>query len=227
MQHYRVLSLAWAALGLVLVAISIAVASPVQISATPSASETSPSEPAPGHFLVAKRSLKDLSFGQSVVYLLEHDETGTQGLIVNRSSDIKLSEALPDIADNQETEHVLHYGGPVGLSSIFMLIRSETVFDGLFHIANGVYVSTDRRVLDEILGAKTPENEVRFYLGYSGWAPGQLDYEFKRGSWHLMAADPDTIFTHDTQSLWGLLIKQLEPKLDPVAHGSLSNVSFR
>ncbi len=177
-------------------------------------------------FLVAKRSLEDLSFGQSVVYLLEHDESGTQGLIVNRSSDIKLSEALPEIEDSHEIEHVLHYGGPVGLSSVFILIHSETYGEGLVHVANGIYVSTDRRVLDKVLASKIPENEVRFYVGYSGWAPGQLDYEFKRGSWHLIAADPEDIFTSDTHLLWDRLIRQLEPELDPVAHRFPSDVSF-
>ena len=220
MRLIPVFPLTWVFLAVVLLAKPMAVASPDLVSTTSASSSANPTDPAPGMFLVSKRSLKDLSFGQSVVYLLEHDETGTQGLIVNRASDVTLSEVIPDVDGIQKVENVLHYGGPVGLSSIFMLVRTNAASEGLFHISNGVYVSTDRRVLDEVINKKFPLNDVRFYLGYAGWAAGQLDFEFKRGSWHLITADPDEIFTKDIQSLWPRLIDQLEPKLDPVAYGS-------
>ena len=85
-------------------------------------------------FLVAKRALDDSHFGQSVVYLVEHDEDGTLGLIVNRSSDVSLSEAVPDIEDKLATAHALYYGGPVGLPMILMLVRSESATEGMAHV---------------------------------------------------------------------------------------------
>jgi putative transcriptional regulator len=163
-------------------------------------------------FLVARRTLDDPHFGQSVVYLVEHGEYGTLGLIVNRSSDVSLSEAVPDIEDKQATTHALHYGGPVGLPMILMLVRSELATEGMEHVANGVYISSDRRVLDEVLAAKKPRSEVRFYIGHSGWAAGQLDFELERGSWHVVAADTDAIFSGKTASLWDRLIERLEPR---------------
>jgi putative transcriptional regulator len=181
------------------------------VSITPALPGTSTGEPDRGMFLVARRTLDDPHFGQSVVYLVEHGEDGTLGLIVNRRGDISLSEALPDIEDKQASTHALYYGGPVGLPKILMLVRSESATEGMEHVANGVYISSDRRVLDEVLAAKKPESEVRFYIGHSGWAAGQLDFELEHGSWYVVAADTDAIFSGKTDSLWEQLIERLEP----------------
>ena len=182
------------------------------ISIAPAIPGTATGAPGRGMFLVATRALDDPHFGQSVVYLVAHGEDGTLGLIVNRSSDVSLSEVVPDIEDMQATAHALHYGGPVGLPMILMLLRSESPTAGMEHVANGVYLSSDRRVLDEVLAAKKTSGEVRFYIGHSGWAAGQLDFELERGSWHVVAADPDALFSGDTASLWHRLIERLEPK---------------
>ena len=182
------------------------------ISTAPALSDTSAGEPGPGMFLVARRALDDSHFGQSVVYLVEHDEDGTLGLIVNRPSEISLSEAVPDIEDKQGTAHALYYGGPVGLPMILMLVRSESVTEGMAHVANNVYISADRRVFDEVLAVKKPGSEVHFYIGHSGWAAGQLDFELARDSWHVVAADTDAIFSGETESMWNRLIERLEPK---------------
>ena len=210
----------WIALGVALAGESVAGETLDPVSIAPALLDASPGEPEPGMFLVAKRALDGPHFGQSVVYLVEHGEDGTLGLIVNRSSDINLSEALPDIEDKQETAHVLHYGGPVGLPMILMLVRSESATEGMAYVADNVYISADRRVLDEILAAKKPESEVRFYIGHSGWAAGQLDFELARDSWHVMAADTDAIFSGETDSLWNRLIERLEPRGIQVNSGS-------
>jgi len=162
-------------------------------------------------FLVAKRALDDSHFGQSVVYLVEHGEDGTLGLIVNRPSDVSLSEAVPDIEDKQATAHALNYGGPVGLPMILMLVRSESATEGMAHVVDDVYISSDRRVLDEVLTAKKPDSELRFYIGHSGWATGQLDFELVRGDWYVVGADTNAIFSGETDSLWNRLIERLEP----------------
>ena len=180
-------------------------------SIAPGFPDTITEKPDPGMFLVARRALADPHFGQSVVYLVEHGEDGTLGLIVNRSSGVSLFEAVPDIADKQATAHVLYYGGPVGLSTILMLVRSESATEGMTHVVDDVYISSDRRVLDAVLAAKKPESELRFYFGHSGWAAGQLDFELGRGDWHVVGADTDAIFSGATDSLWNRLIEQLEP----------------
>jgi len=92
-----------------------------------------------------------------------------------------------------------------------MLVRSESATEGMAHVVDDVYISSDRRVLDEVLAAKKPDSELRFYIGHSGWAVGQLDFELVRGNWHVVTADTDAIFSGETDSLWNRLIERLEP----------------
>lgn len=186
--------------------------SPAPAATTHSFDGASTGEPAPGMFLVAMRALDDSYFGRTVIYLVDHGEDGTIGLIVNRSSDISLSEAVPDIEDGPATAHNLYYGGPVGLPVVLMLARGESPIEGMKNVADNIFISSDRRVLDALLAASKPASEVRFYLGYSGWAAGQLDFELERDSWHVVAADTDAIFSAKTDSLWDLLIERLEPE---------------
>ena len=212
MLSIRILMTTCVALGVALAGASVAGGLLVPTTIVPGAPVKITGKPGPGMFLVARRALEDPHFGQSVVYLVEHDEGGTLGLIVNRSSDVSLSDALPDIEDRQATAHALYYGGPVGLSKILMLMRSESATKGMAHVVDDVYISSDRRVLDEVLAAKKSVNELRFYIGYSGWAAGQLDFELMRGDWHVVEADTDAIFSGATASLWNRLIEQLEPE---------------
>ncbi len=190
---------------------SIAGDSPAPMSTMQNFDGSSTGEPERGKFLVAMRALDDSHFGRTVIYLVDHGEDGTVGLIVNRSSDISLSEAVPDIEDIQATAHELYYGGPVGLPVILMLARGESPTEGMKHVADNIFISSDRSVLEALLAAKKPASEVRFYLGYSGWAAGQLDFELERDSWHVVTADTDAIFSARTDSLWDLLIERLEP----------------
>ena len=169
-------------------------------------------KPAPGMFLVATRALDDYHFGQSIVYLVEHGEEGTMGLIVNRSSGSQLSQAVPDLESQQAADHVLYYGGPVGLPLVLILLRNPLATDGVTHVAADVYISSDREVIEDLLAADTTDSELRFYIGHSGWAAGQLDFELERGSWHVVPADADMIFSADTDSLWERLIEKLEPQ---------------
>jgi putative transcriptional regulator len=211
MRRNRLLTVFCIALGAALAGASVAGGSLDAKYLAPILPATSEGKPGPGMFLVARRALDGSHFGQSVVYLVEHNEDGTLGLIVNRPGNISLSEALPDIEDRQAGAHALRYGGPVGLPMIMMLLRGESVAEGVAHVAGDVYISSDRRVLDELLAAKKAENELRFYTGYSGWAAGQLDFEILRGSWHVVAADTEEIFSGETESLWDRLIERLEP----------------
>ncbi len=211
MWRFRILIAICVTLGVALAGKSVVGGSLVATSIAPALPDTITGKPGPGMFLVARRALDGSHFGQSVVYLVEHGEDGTLGLIVNRSSKASLSEAVPDIEDKLATVHALYYGGPVGLPMILMLVRSESATEGMEHVVDNVYISSDRRVLDEVLAAKKPDSELRFYIGYSSWAAGQLNFELLRGNWHVVTADTDAIFSSETDSLWNRLIERLEP----------------
>ena len=147
-----------------------------------------------------------------MVYLVAHGDDGTMGLIVNRPSEVNLFEALPDVEDAHATGFRLHYGGPVGVQVILMLVRDDRPTAGMAHVTDDVYISSDRQVLDRILASDKSPNQARFYLGHSGWRSGQLDLELERGSWHVVPADTEAIFSGDAELMWQRLIDRLEPQ---------------
>jgi putative transcriptional regulator len=168
-------------------------------------------EPAAGLFLVARRELDDPHFAQSVIYLLRHGPQGTAGLIINRPSGLNLSDAVSDIEDMDLEPRPVFFGGPVEFNTVSMLIRNEQESRLVEHIADDVYLSGDRRVLDRLLTEKKPDNALHFYLGHAGWQPGQLALEIKQGNWYVIAADPAVIFSAKPESIWKRLIEKLDP----------------
>jgi putative transcriptional regulator len=169
--------------------------------------------PGPGKFLVAKRSLTDPNFRETVVYLIAHDEEGTWGMVVNRRTEMRLSEVLPEIGQETDTadQHRLFVGGPVALSSIVLLFR-EPVDEGLVQqVTDGVYVSLDRDVLDNLLAQETPPDSMRLFAGHAGWNPGQLATEIAQDAWYVVPGDLDAVFDRNVVFLWHRLIAELEP----------------
>jgi putative transcriptional regulator len=168
-------------------------------------------EPAAGLFLVARRELDDPHFAQSVIYLLRHGPLGTAGLIINRPSGLNLSDTVSDIEATDFESRPVFFGGPVEFNTVSMLIRNTQESRLVEHIADDVYLSGDRGVLDRLLNEKKPDNALHFYLGHAGWQPGQLAREIKQENWYVIDADPAVIFSAKPEALWKRLIEKLDP----------------
>lgn len=168
-------------------------------------------EPAPGMFLVAQRGLRDPYFGQTVILLLQHDTNGSLGLIVNRKVNLQLSDAVADIDQEEARKHSLFFGGPLGTHRIFMLLRTGDAGGQAHQITPDIYFSAHRDVLEHMLDRKTPDSELRVFLGYSSWSAGQLAGELKRDSWYLAEGDSEAVFNTGSNGLWEQLIQTLDP----------------
>jgi putative transcriptional regulator len=175
------------------------------------ASLTRANEPATGLFLVARRTLTDPHFRHSVIYLLQHGAPGTLGLVVNRPSGLTLSDAVSGIQDMDTPPRRVFFGGPVELTTVWMLIRDEEESRLVQHIADDIYLSGDRTVLDRLLAERKPDDALHFYMGHAGWLPGQLQLEIAQEDWYVIHADPALIFSADPQSIWNRLIEKLDP----------------
>jgi putative transcriptional regulator len=167
--------------------------------------------PAAGLFLVARRELDDPHFAQSVIYLLRHGPLGTAGLIINRPSGLNLSDAVSDIEATDFESRPVFFGGPVEFNTVTMLIRNAQESRLVEHIADDIYLSGDRGVLDRLLTEKKPDDALHFYLGHAGWQPGQLAREIKHEHWYIIDADPAVIFSAKPESIWKRLIEKLDP----------------
>lgn len=162
---------------------------------------------ASGRLLVAEPLLGDPNFERTVVLIVEHTPEGALGLVLNRPTDIRVAEALPEWRKVVSDPAVLHVGGPVEERSGWCLARAldpEALDDF-------VPVLGDLGLLD--LGADAEAvgphlTDARLYAGYSGWGPGQLDHELAAEAWFVVDAEPDDPFHVDGDTLWSKILER-------------------
>ena len=162
--------------------------------------------PEKGIFLVATDGMRDPRFRRSVVLLLEHGENGTLGLIVNKVTEISLAQVLPDQGGGSRESNLLFFGGPVGPDGILFLTRSAEPPERAEHVMEDVYYSGDKNLLEKFLKQNKGSDELRIFVGNSGWSPGQLAAEIAEGAWRLVRGDSDTLFEKDLNDIWPDLI---------------------
>lgn len=163
--------------------------------------------PRRGMFLVAAPKLRDPTFAQTVVLLLEYDETGALGLVINRPTELSLEDALVTPPPNSAA-HVVHSGGPVEHRRLIALLRSPVAVDEAQHVFGDVYASGSMDTLHRLLDTDGHESDVRTYLGYAGWSPGQLDAEIARGDWIVTPADAASVFDLPPGDVWRDLMRR-------------------
>ena len=161
-----------------------------------------------GRLLVATPSLLDSNFFRTVVLLVEHNEEGAAGVVLNRPSEMSLDEgplkAWEDVAADPPLVFV---GGPVQPAAAVCLARAapgatpagfEPVVDGLGVIDIGREMTELRPCVDRI----------RVFAGYAGWGAGQLEREIAEGAWYVLDADPEDALSSEPGGLWRFVLKR-------------------
>ncbi len=171
--------------------------------------EFSPRTVEKGVLLVAHPSLNDPNFHQTVLLIIEHGRGGTVGLILNRPTNVLLSEALPDFTVLKRTNYRLFGGGPVGQTQLVLLFRLTQLLPDTRRIIAGAYIGTPR-VLEHIMTQPKPNETFRAFSGFAGWAPGQLEREMLEGAWGILPSDAISIFDKDPAVLWSDSISRLQ-----------------
>jgi len=161
-----------------------------------------------GRLLVAEPMLGDPNFDRSVVLMVEHTSDGAMGLVLNRPTDLPVRAALPAWEPFVTPPAVLHVGGPVEERSGWCLARLApgAELDGYLPVLDGVGL-LDLEVDPADLGDHL--DGARLYAGYSGWGPGQLDYELAQDAWIVVEAVAGDPFLTDAEELWQqILLRQ-------------------
>ena len=163
--------------------------------------------PGRGMFLLASPGLSDPRFARTVILLLEYGETGALGLVVNRPTELALSDALVDPLPGAEG-HAVFFGGPVEHRRLIALARSPDAVGDAHHVVGDVYASGSLDTLRAMLEREGHGADVHAYLGYAGWSPGQLDAELARGDWVVTPADAGSIFDTPPHRVWHDLMRR-------------------
>lgn len=163
-----------------------------------------------GRFLVASRKLTDPNFAETVILLIQYDEKGSMGLVVNRPSRIPVAQVLKEVPAAKSRTESAYSGGPVERGGALVLLRAKSRPEEAVSVLRGVYMLNSNKPLQAALTAGTKAPEMRVYLGYAGWGARQLDMETEVGAWHVLRADADSIFDPAPDSLWSRLIQETE-----------------
>ena len=170
--------------------------------------------PASGKLLVATEEVRGPYFARTVVLLLHHDETGSLGLIVNRTIDATTIESLQLPEDFAEFRAAFYWGGPLSQSTVRVLMRTDTPPEDAVQIFDAVYLVD---VDDALSAPDSNAAKLRFFVGYAGWAPGQLQRELAIDSWHIVPATEELVFAQESADIWRklLLTQQYRAHLAP------------
>jgi putative transcriptional regulator len=136
--------------------------------------------PEKGRLLISEPFLPDPNFERTVVLLCEHNDEGSFGFVLNKPSILKITEVLEDVLS---LDSIVYVGGPVQQDTLHFIHRNASVANAI-EIGPNVHWGGDFETLVTMVDtAQIPANDIRFFLGYSGWGPGQLDAELEQDSW--------------------------------------------
>lgn len=158
-----------------------------------------------GRLLVALPALEDPNFERAVVFVLDHDEDGALGLVLNRASEVALDDALSGWADLAARPAVVFGGGPVEPTAVVALgLEASGVVVGDGRVGEGGADGLGPvRLVDVSTGPPGDGvDRVRVFAGYAGWGPQQLEAETAQGAWLDVPALARDVFTDDPDGLW-------------------------
>ncbi|HEY0653281.1 MAG TPA: YqgE/AlgH family protein [Chryseosolibacter sp.] len=156
--------------------------------------------PEKGRLLISEPFLPDPNFERTVVLLCEHNDEGSFGFVLNKPSILKVTEVMEDVLS---LDSMVYVGGPVQQDTLHFIHRNSSVANAV-EIAPNVYWGGDFETLVTLVDTKQiPVNDIRFFLGYSGWGPGQLDAELEQDSWIVCDfINEQLLFDTDPQVMW-------------------------
>jgi putative transcriptional regulator len=163
-----------------------------------------------GDLLVATPALLDPNFERTVVLLLDIDENGALGVVLNRPSPVAVGEILPDWTDLAAAPDVLFQGGPVSTDSALAVGRSHTTAPGSEPVGfRPLYADIGIVDLDTPTEIVAPALDgVRIFAGYAGWGDEQIAEEIATGSWYVVPSVREDLFGDEPLDLWTRVLRR-------------------
>ena len=173
--------------------------------------EKSPPRWLPGYFLISEADLRDPNFQRTVVFMINHDEEGAFGLVVNRQLDVSLGQVVPEFENSPAGSPLIYQGGPVQPQYLFAIhsgfpggLKSDQASSPIEHVVfEPAFPYLEKYLKDEwsALPAHT-RPLINLYAGYAGWGSGQLENELELGAWIVRPAAVKHIFSNTPGDGW-------------------------
>lgn len=164
-------------------------------------------KPAQGTLLISEPFLRDYYFRRSVILLAEHDENGSFGLIINKPLELKLNEIVKDFPSFDANVYI---GGPVKTDNLFILHTLGNKIPNSSKIIEGLYWGGEIDIIKSMIeDKKILSQNIRFYIGYSGWEANQLTRELKEHSWVVTKLKSEKILHESPTDMWKNILKSM------------------
>ncbi len=163
--------------------------------------------PSKGILLIANPFLKDPNFSRTVIFLCEHQKEGSFGFVLNKLFPKALNELLPDLVD---VNFPVYQGGPVQGDTLHFLHQYPDLISGGEEVSRGIFWGGNfESLLIHLKNNEIRPEKIRFFIGYSGWTEGQLDFEMKEESWVTATSTRKLIFGTKPEEVWKDSLKHL------------------
>ena len=170
-----------------------------------------------GSLLISEPFMIDPNFKRSVVLMVENSEEGAIGFVLNQRSDLLLNDLIQDCWN---ATFPVFLGGPVGKDTLHFIHRCYDRLNSGTEISDGLYWGGDFETLKMLINEKQlKSDEVKFFVGYSGWGEDQLNSEMEQNSWIIENKySQDLLFVEDDENLWKEVVISLGPKYAHIAN---------
>lgn len=169
-----------------------------------------------GNILIAEPFMVDPNFKRSVVLICDHTKKeGTVGFVLNKNLGLQVNELILEFP---KFDAEVFYGGPVQTDSIHYIHNVGDILDNSTKVVDGVWWGGDFEKLKFLIASNLIEpDNIRFFVGYSGWSPGQLDNEMELGSWVVADMFANYLFKSEPDSLWQQVMKNKGDRYEVIA----------
>lgn len=174
--------------------------------------------PSKGDLLISEPYLPDPNFERTVVLLCEHDENGSFGFVLNKKAKAVLNDLIDEVGEEFDAD--IFVGGPVQRNTLHFLHRGHGAFSGDIKIKEDIHWGVDfDSLLQQINTKQIKEEDIKFFVGYSGWSPGQLVEELKEKAWIVCkGANAEFVFDTKPDDLWQSVLKNMGGKFKLIAN---------
>ncbi|MCK5210420.1 MAG: YqgE/AlgH family protein [Cyclobacteriaceae bacterium] len=174
-------------------------------------------EPQKGDILISEPFLADPNFVRTVILLCEHNDDGSFGFVLNKPAQIKINELIEGV-ENREDD--IYIGGPVQQNTLQFIHRNDGLIEGGAEIKEGIFWGGSfEQMLTMMDSNLIKASDIKFFIGYSGWASGQLKSELEVNSWIISRnVNIEQIFDTDDKSLWKEVLNTMGGKYKIVAN---------
>jgi putative transcriptional regulator len=172
--------------------------------------ETNNVTPQKGRILVAEPYLNDIYFKRSIVFLTEHNDEGSIGFVLNKPVNLQIEEIINDFPS---FDCNISIGGPVNTNTVHYLHTLGELLPNSVHVCDNIYWGGNFDAMKSLVNNKAIlKNQIRFFLGYSGWMPKQLDEELSQNSWLVSNIRPELVMNHNMNEIWKEVLNNLGNK---------------